>query len=94
MCFLSVITAHYSEGFQELLNQQIKANLDKNRFDLEYYHNARKAIEQSAKDCNKLLKAAHEYDIKMNQPYCESDEKKAQLLSLADKLGIKIEFPE
>lgn len=40
----------------------------------------------------KLLERAREYDKRNNEPDCELQEKKDQLLKLAEQLGIKIDF--
>jgi hypothetical protein len=41
-----------------------------------------------------LLKAAKKYDDETGQNDCENDDKKKYLQDLADKLGVKINFPE
>lgn len=42
---------------------------------------------------NEMLRMAREYDKRTNQPDCESEDKKRILREIADKFGIKIEFP-
>jgi hypothetical protein len=39
-----------------------------------------------------LLERAREYDRRNGEPDCEADEKKAALLAIAEKLGLKIDF--
>ena len=41
-----------------------------------------------------MMKTAKEYDVKTGQPDCESAEKKKAIQEIADKLGVKINFPE
>lgn len=43
---------------------------------------------------HELLRKAREYDKNNNQPDCEMESKKKQLLELAEQLGIKISFDE
>lgn len=40
----------------------------------------------------KLLDRAREYDKRMNQSDCESEEKRQKLLAIAKELGINISF--
>ena len=41
---------------------------------------------------NDLLRRAHEYDVRNNEPDCELDAKRQALKKIADELGIAIKF--
>lgn len=48
--------------------------------------------EKEVEEFRKLLERARKYDEENNQPDCELDEKRKALKTLADELGIEIDF--
>jgi hypothetical protein len=52
-----------------------------------------KELEDRVKALEDLLRQAKKYDEATGQPDCESTEKRKELQALADKLGVKINFP-
>jgi len=50
-------------------------------------------LEEEIEELKRLLKLALEYDIKNNEPECESENKKRKLTEMAKKLGVEIELP-
>lgn len=83
MCVVSMVMRHYEDWWQQYRP-------------IPYVINVPPApigpTPQEVAEFRKLLRRAREYDKEHNEPDCELESKKQQLLDLAKELGVDISF--
>ena len=82
MCVVSMVMDHYNQRWNELIQQPYQPNFPREPV----------ITDAEIREFRKLLDRAREYDKRNNEPDCELEVKKKQLLDLAKELGMEIEI--
>ncbi|NIM21891.1 MAG: hypothetical protein GTN64_05655 [Candidatus Latescibacteria bacterium] len=88
MCVYSMILDHYRDKWNPLVPQPITAPPTSPPIPA----SEPPITDGEIREFRRLLERAREYDRGHNQPDCETEEKKAEIKALAQKLGIEIDF--
>ena len=84
MCVVSMVMDHYNQKWNELIQQPYQPNFPREPA----------ITDAEIREFRTLLARAREYDKRNNEPDCELEAKKQQLLDLAKQLGVEIEIKE
>ena len=81
MCVVSMVMDHWRDRLNPLVPSQTSTGIGITNYEPPI-------TDHEIREFRKLLERAREYDKKHNEPDCEMESKKKEVMELAEKLGI------